>query len=67
MQLYDNWKQIALKAWSIRLMILAGLLSGAEVALPYFASIIPPGSFAIASAVVTACAMVARVVVQKNV
>lgn len=67
MQLYEDWKKILIKAWSVRLMILAGLLSGAEVAMPYFVSVIPPGSFAIASAVVTACAMVARVVVQKNV
>lgn len=67
MTLFENWKQIATKAWSMRLMLLAGVLSGAEVALPYFVSVIPPGSFAIASAVVTACAMVARVVVQKNV
>lgn len=67
MTLFENWKQIATKAWSMRLMLLAGLLSGAEVAMPYFVSVIPPGSFAIASAVVTAAAMVARVVVQKNV
>lgn len=67
MTLIDDWKLILKKAWSIRLMILAGLLSGAEVALPFFVTVIPPGSFAIASAVVTAGALIARVLVQKDV
>jgi hypothetical protein len=34
MKLVANWRAVLRCAWSIRLMILAGLLSGVEVALP---------------------------------
>lgn len=67
MKLNNDWKHILRKAWSVRLMIAAAMLSGIEVALPFFASEIPLGTFAIASAVVTAAALVARVVAQKDI
>lgn len=67
MKLNDDWKQILRKAWSIRLMAAAAVLSGIEVALPFFAGDIPQGVFATASGVVTAAALVARVVAQKDV
>jgi len=46
MKLYDNWKTILQKAWSMRLMALAAILSGIEVALPLFQDSIPRGVFA---------------------
>lgn len=67
MQLYDNWKDILRKAWSVRLMILAGILSAIEVVLPLFADTIPRGTFAALSGVTVACAFVARLVAQKDV
>jgi hypothetical protein len=66
MKLIDDWKHILRKAWSVRLMILAAALSGIEVALPFFAAEVPLGTFALASAVVTAAALIARVVAQKE-
>jgi len=67
MKLYDNWKTIIKKAWSIRLMLLAGLLSGIEVALPFFQDTIPRGVFAVLSILAVSGAFVARLVAQKNV
>lgn len=67
MKLYDNWKDILKRAWSIRLMILAGMLSAVEVVLPLFADSIPRGTFAALSGVTVTCAFVARLVAQKDV
>ena len=64
--LYDNWKDIVKKAWSIRLIILAGLLSGCEVILPFFSDSIPDKLFAALSFVFVAAAFVARIVAQKD-
>jgi hypothetical protein len=63
-----NWRAVLRRAWSIRLMLLAGLLSGAEVALPLLDGIlpIPPGAFAPLTVVTVGAAFVARLVVQKG-
>lgn len=66
MKLDTNWKQIIKKAWSVRLMILAALLSGFEIALPLFADKFPRGPFALASFIAVAAAFVARLVAQKE-
>jgi hypothetical protein len=66
MQLADNWREILRKAWSIRFLILAGALSGAEVILPFFADAIPRGIFAILSFTAVGAAFVARIVAQKD-
>lgn len=63
----DDWLLILKKAWSIRLMILAGLLSGIEVALPFFIDDFPRGIAAGISLVITFAALVARIIVQKDV
>lgn len=67
MKLYDNWREIIRRAWSVRLMIVAGLLSGVEVVLPFFAHELPHGLFAALSGVSVAAAFVARLVAQKDV
>lgn len=67
MKLYDNWKDIVRKAWSIRLMILAGILSAVEVILPLFADVIARGTFAALSGITVAAAFVARLVAQQDI
>jgi len=66
-KLYDNWRDILRKAWSIRLMILAGVLTGVEVVLPFFSHALPNGLFAALSGVTVGAALVARLVAQKDV
>ena len=66
MQLYDNWKEIARRAWSVRFLVLAGVLSGLEVILPFFSEDIPRNLFAVLSFFAVAAAFVARLVVQKG-
>jgi hypothetical protein len=65
-KLASDWREVLRKAWSIRLMLLAGLLSGVEVAVPFFADALPRGTFAALSAVSVAAAFVARLVAQKD-
>lgn len=48
-------------------MLLAALLSGAEVALPFLGDIIEPGRLALLSALATAGAFAARILVQKDI
>jgi len=70
MKLAPDWKLILQKAWSMRLIILAALLSGFEVALPILREaieplqLVPPGAFAVLSFVATAAAGIARIVAQ---
>jgi len=66
MRLYDNWRTILKKAWSIRLMILAGVLSGIEIVVPLFADSLPRGVFAALSFASVAAAFVARLVAQND-
>lgn len=66
MKLAANWSHILRRAWSIRLMILAGLLSGVEVILPMFPDCCPRGVFAGLSLVIIAGAFVARLAAQKG-
>jgi len=68
MKLHSDWKAILRYAWSIRLMALAGLLSGLEVAMPYLDGIlpIPTGVFAGASGLIVAAAFVSRLVAQSS-
>lgn len=64
-----NWRAVLRRAWSIRLIVIAGLLSGIEVALPLAGDALPlpSGLFAGLSLIVTAAAFVARIVAQKGV
>lgn len=66
----ENWREIIRKTWSFKLIILSGLLSGAEMAMPAIQAaieplqIIPSGSFAILAILTSAAAAVARVLAQ---
>lgn len=64
MNLHEEWRWIVRKAWSFRLILLAAVLSGLEVVMPLVQSVIPAKVFGFASFVVTAAALVARVVAQ---
>jgi len=68
MSLIHNWRAVLRRAWSVRLMIMAGILSGFEVALPFLDGLLPvaPGVFAALSALTTAAAFVARLLAQKD-
>ena len=67
MKLYDNWQTILKKAWSVRLMLIAGLLTGIEVILPLFHENIPRNLFAALSMVFVTSALIARLVAQRDV
>ena len=66
MTINPDWKAIVKKAWSIRLMLLAGLLSAVEVVLPFFSDAMPRGVFAALSGLSVGGAFVARLVAQKD-
>ena len=64
-----NWRAVLRHAWSVRLLAVAFILTGLEVALPLMDGLlpIPPRSFAILAGLATAGAFVARLVAQKGV
>jgi len=66
MKIIENWRCILREAWSVRLMALAALLSGVEVALPFLGDFAAPGKLALFTSFVTAGAFVARFVAQKE-
>ena len=67
MTLIPNWRAVLRWAWSVRLMALAAVLSGVEIALPIFAESFPRLVFAGFSFLATVAAFVARFVAQKEV
>ena len=67
MSLVENWRDVLTKAWSVRLIALAAILSGIEAVLPMFETSFPKGVFAAASGFVTAGALLARVIAQKDI
>lgn len=67
MKLYENWKEILRRSWSLRFIILAGVLSGIEVILPFFSEDIPRNIFAGLSFIFVSAAFVARLVAQKGI
>lgn len=67
MHLINDFGRVFMKLWSVRLAIVAGVLSGIEVILPLFIDAIPRGAFAIASFVVTVASIVARAIAQPSI
>lgn len=69
MKLVANWRTVLRRAWSVRLIVAAGILSGIEIALPLLDGYlpVPQGVFAALSALTTAGAFIARIVAQKDV
>ena len=70
MTLIPDWKQVIRKAWSIKFMVLAALLSGVEVVLqiiePAMSADMTKGLFASLAGLTTAGALVARVLAQNE-
>lgn len=66
MQLDPQWRDILRKAWSVRLMLLAGVLSAAEAVVPFFSDVIPREVFALLLAGLTFAALIARIVAQRG-
>ena len=68
MQLIHDWQLVLRRAWSVRLMFIAALFSGFEIALPFFENSlpIPTGVFAAASGLTTAAAFAMRLVAQNS-
>jgi len=64
MKLLSDWKWLLRKTWSIRLVILSALLSGAEMVLPLFVDAMPRNVFAGLSMIAAVGAGVARIVAQ---
>ncbi|NDK36671.1 hypothetical protein [Rhodovulum sulfidophilum] len=68
MHLVPHWRALIRRAWSIRLILIAGLLSGVEAGLSLAspdAIGLPRGLFAGLSALVTAAAFAARLIAQR--
>lgn len=66
MTLHSNWQTLLRKAWSVKFMVLAFLLTMAEVMLPFFSDAVPPKLFAALSGLAVAGAFVSRLVAQKD-
>lgn len=66
--LIANWRSVLKRAWSIRLLLLAGILSGLEVALPLVGPSLPfsPEARAATLFIVVAAAFVARLLAQRD-
>lgn len=67
-RLIDDWRRVLRRAWSIRLMVLAGGLSGCEALLPLVTDSLPWPRWASALLVfaIVAGAFVARLVAQRG-
>ncbi len=66
MTLKDDWRDVVRKAWSVKFMVLAFMLTMAEVMLPFFSDAVPPRTFAVLSGLAVAGAFVSRLVAQKD-
>jgi hypothetical protein len=64
LHLIPDWKRRWRKLWSIRLAVLAALLSGVELLVPYFDGMLPPRMFAVLAALTAIAAALARIVAQ---
>lgn len=64
-----DWRRVLRRAWSVRLMIVAAVFSGLEVALPLLDGVFPldRGVFAALSGLATAGAFAARLVAQPSI
>ena len=66
MTMIDNWRTVAKKAWSMRLIFACAALSGMEAALPMLSGLMPVGVISGLSCVTAIAAGVARVIVQEE-
>lgn len=67
MKLYNNWREILRRSWSLRFIILAGILSGCEAILPLFSEDIDRNVFAVLSFTFICAAFIARLIAQRGI
>lgn len=69
MKVIPDWKLVLRHAWSVRLIVLAGVLTGAEAVLPLFPGLfaLEPGSLALITFAIVMAALVARFVAQQSI
>lgn len=66
MQIKHDWRDVVRRAWSVKFMALAFVLTMAEVMLPFFSDAVPPKLFAALSGLAVAGAFVSRLIAQKD-
>ena len=71
MSLHEDWQWILRKAWSVRLIFLAAVLSGLEVMFSVLSAYqvettIPAGTFATLAGLVSFAALIARFIAQSH-
>lgn len=68
MKIHRNWRWILRRAWSVRLIIVAAVLSAAEAGLSLLGGLpgVSPGAFAVLSAVMAGAALGARLIAQRG-
>lgn len=71
MNIREDWEWVLKRAWSVKLIVLAAVLSGIEVMLAVLSAYqvalpIAPGTFAALSGFVTIAAFVARFIAQDH-
>ena len=64
--LIPNWKRVAKKAWSVRLMGFASILTGCEAVLPFVSDTVQRGHFAALTFVVVTLALLTRFLAQQE-
>ena len=64
--LLPDWKKIAKKAWSMRLMAVAAFFAGCEAILPFVDDVLAPRPLAFIAFVVVVGSMLTRLMVQKD-
>lgn len=64
MTLIPNWASILKGAWSLRFTMLSAFFAMAEVALPFFTTVVPPRTMALLAIAAAAGSAVSRVVAQ---
>lgn len=69
MRLIPNWRAVLRYGWSVRLIALAGILTGLEAILPLIPELlpVPQGWFASLTFLVVMGALVARFIAQQKV
>lgn len=67
MKFYSNWREILLKAWSIKFGVLATIFSVMQVIVPIYVDELPKHLFATLTGVATVGVIVARLVWQEDV
>lgn len=69
MTFISNWWEVLTRAWSVRFIALASIMTGLEVGFPYFAGHlpIPDGLFGALAGLFSAAGLVARILAQNGI